>query len=75
MAILSKAEIASLTVEERFDLVDRIYESFRAAPVEPEPPDWHRGALDEILDEQERNPQPGIPWEEVRAGLEKKWLR
>ena len=73
MAILSKADLAVLTVEERFELVDEIYESFRTAP--PEPPEWHREALDAILDEHERNPQPGSSWEDVRAQLEKKWLR
>jgi len=75
MATLTKAEIAALSVEERFALVDDIYESFRTTPDAVQPPEWHREVLDQILDEDERDPQPGIPWDEARATLAKKWLR
>lgn len=75
MAILSRDEIAALTVEERFELVDEIYESFRTASVEPEPPEWHRKVLEERLREADASPELALPWEEAKAQLEKKWLR
>ena len=73
MAILSQAEIAAMTIEERFELVDKIYESFRTVP--PEPPEWHTAVLEARLREADATPEAGIPWEEVKARLEKKWLR
>lgn len=74
MATLTKSEIAALSVDERFALVDDIYESFRGSEQNLASPDWHREILDEILDEEKRNPQPTVSWEEARAELAKKWL-
>jgi putative addiction module component (TIGR02574 family) len=74
MATLTKSEIAALTVDERFALVDDIYESFRGSEQDLAVPEWHREILDEILDEEEQNPQPTVSWDEARAELVKQWL-
>jgi putative addiction module component (TIGR02574 family) len=75
MATLTKADIAALSVDERFALVDEIYDSFRGDEDGLEPPDWHKKLLDQRLAEAERSPEAGIPWEVVRAEMMKKWVR
>jgi putative addiction module component (TIGR02574 family) len=75
MATLTKSEIAALSVDERFALVDEIYESFGGAEDTLEPPDWHKDLLDKRLEEAERSPEASIPWEVAKAELMKKWLR
>jgi putative addiction module component (TIGR02574 family) len=75
MATLTKSDIAALSVDERLTLVDEIYDSFRTDPDAMTPPNWHRQMLDEILDEEERNPQPTVGWQDLRAELVQKWVR
>jgi putative addiction module component (TIGR02574 family) len=75
MATLTKADIAALSVDERFALVDEIYDSFRGKEDAFEPPHWHKKLLDQRLAEAERSPEAGIPWEVVRAEMMKKWAR
>ncbi|HEX4320517.1 MAG TPA: addiction module protein [Acidobacteriaceae bacterium] len=74
MATLTKSEIAALSVDERLALIDDLWESIEE-PLTAEPPEWHREELKRILEEEERNPQPGVPWEQLRAELTQKWLR
>ncbi len=69
IASLTEFEIAALSVNDRLALIDKIYGSFRSAPETMSPPDWHRQMLDEVLDEDERNPQPTVSWEELCADL------
>jgi putative addiction module component (TIGR02574 family) len=61
-----------LTVEQRLKLIgelwDGIPDSLEALPV----PDWHREELDRRLAAADRNPDAGIPWEEVQRELSKK---
>jgi putative addiction module component (TIGR02574 family) len=75
MATLSKSDIAALSVEERLALLDAVWDSFGESQEILQPPDWHREELDRILDEDERNPQPTVSWEQARAELAQKWLR
>jgi putative addiction module component (TIGR02574 family) len=60
-----------LTVEQRLKLIgelwDGIPDSLEALPV----PDWHREELDRRLAAADRNPDAGIPWEEVQRELSK----
>jgi putative addiction module component (TIGR02574 family) len=74
MATLTKSEIAALSVDERFALVDDIWESFGEIQEPQSPPEWHRDIVEKRLAAAELNPQASIPWEEVRAKLTKKWL-
>jgi len=69
MATLTKSDIAALSVEQRLALIDDLWESIES-PVEAGPvPEWHREALDQILDEEDRNPQPSVSWQDLRAKL------
>ena len=74
MATLTKSDLAALSVEERFALVDVIWESFGDSHEPLPPPDWHREVLDKRLAAAELAPQATITWQEARAKLTKKWL-
>jgi putative addiction module component (TIGR02574 family) len=73
MAVLTKAQIAALSIDERLALVDDIYESFRDNAEAFTPPDWHGEVLAKRLDEAERNRKASIPWEVVKAELIEKY--
>jgi putative addiction module component (TIGR02574 family) len=73
MATLTKSDIASLSLDERLALIDDLWGSIEE-PLTAEPPEWHREELQRILVEEERNPQPGVPWEQLRAEMTQKWL-
>jgi len=63
-------KLLTLTEDERVELG-----WFLLSTVEPEPgatlpiPSWQKTALQEALEDFERNPDAGIPWEQVRAEL------
>ena len=61
-----------LSVDEKIDylqsLWDRIAASAESIPV----PDWHREILDERLKDLEANPDAGDAWEAVQERLRKK---
>ena len=65
-------EATKLSVPERIDLVEAIWDSVAndsaALPLSED----HRLELDHSLDELAANPDVGSPWAEVRARLEKK---
>jgi putative addiction module component (TIGR02574 family) len=69
MATLSN-EISSLSVDEKFDLLDAIWEDLETHPqalsIEQEQ------ELDRRIAAHEKNPQIGTPWELVKAGLPKR---
>jgi putative addiction module component (TIGR02574 family) len=63
-------EIGSLSVAEKFELLDVLWESLEADA--PELTDAQRAELDYRIARYEQNPSDVIPWEQVRAGLFKK---
>lgn len=58
-----------LSVEDRLELAEALWESVEAAGQQPPIPDWQRQALDECLAEEEANPEAGAPWEEVKQRI------
>lgn len=64
-------EAAKLSVSERLDLVEAIWDTIAADPAALPLSDGHREELDRRLDDFERDPNAGSPWEEVRARLER----
>jgi putative addiction module component (TIGR02574 family) len=75
MATLTKPQIDALTLEEKLKLIDDLEESLLDTLEDLPTPEWHLQLIEERLAEAERNPGAGIPWEVVRAEMEKKWLR
>ena len=67
-------EVPRLNPEERLEILDRIYELDGGnweAGAELSPSD--KALLDARLQEIERNPDAGSPWEEVKARLDKRF--
>jgi putative addiction module component (TIGR02574 family) len=69
MSTISLADITKLSVSERIQLVEDIWDSIAADSESFPLTDEQRDELDRRLDDLEANPDGGIPWDEVRASL------
>ncbi|HSK80074.1 MAG TPA: addiction module protein [Thermoanaerobaculia bacterium] len=65
------AQAAKLSVSERIELVEAIWDTVVDEPEALPLPDSHREELDRRLEDLERDPDAGSSWDEVRARLEK----
>ena len=65
------AEAAKLSVPERIELVEAIWDTVTPELDELPLPESHKAELDRRLADLEENPDAGSPWEEVRARLER----
>ena len=63
------AEIKALSVDERLEIMDAIWESIAAEPVSLEIPEEHRVELERRIANHEADPTKVIPWEEAKAKL------
>ncbi len=63
-------EIATLTADEKFELLDILWESLEADV--PPITDAQREELDRRLLHYDENPSDVIPWEQVKASLPKR---
>jgi putative addiction module component (TIGR02574 family) len=65
------AEASKLSVSERIELAEAIWDTVEpdlaAIPI----PESHRAELERRLADLDKNPDEGSPWEEVRARLER----
>ena len=67
---LTPEDIRALSVEERLQLIEELWDSLDGADVEALPvPDWHRQVVNERLSAHERDPGAGRPWDEVKADV------
>jgi putative addiction module component (TIGR02574 family) len=69
MATVSLTEILQLSVPERIQLVQDIWDSIAAESEELALTDAQREELDRRLDDLEANPSAGVPWQDVKARL------
>lgn len=58
-------DVASLTPEERLDLLEELWDSLAATPMAIPLTEGQRAELDRRLDDLEREGPVGIPWDEV----------
>ena len=67
--------IRPLPTEEKRALVEQIWEEFgdELGPVDPDLTPEQTAELDRRLVEFERNPQDGIPWEQVQAEMKQRF--
>ena len=65
--------LARMSVEEKIDYVQSLWDRIAASPDTIPVPDWHREILDERLKDLEANPQAGDSWEAVQERLRKKF--
>ena len=61
-----------LSVDEKIDYVQSLWDRIAASPDTIPVPDWHREILDERLKDLEANPAAVEGWEVVQEGLRRK---
>jgi putative addiction module component (TIGR02574 family) len=64
------AEAARLSIQERIELVEAIWDTIDVESASLPIPEAHKAELDRRLKDLADNPDAGSPWEEVRARLE-----
>ena len=69
MKALVKADVMSLSVPERIQLVEDIWDTIAAVPEEIGLSDEQKAELDHRLDAYHRNPDEGSPWGAVRERI------
>ena len=63
-------DIGLLTVDQRLELISRLWESI---PADETPiPDWHRRELERRLAAARENPDAVVPWETVLERLQRR---
>jgi putative addiction module component (TIGR02574 family) len=69
MNTLTKADVLSLSVPERIQLVEDIWDSIAEAPEAISLTEEQKAELDRRLDAYHRNPKEGSPWAVVRERI------
>ena len=59
--------IKAMSVQQRLNLIERIWETIDQEELPLT--DWQKKLLDERLDEHQRNPNSGRPWDEIWDGV------
>ena len=72
MSVFSKADVLSLSVSERIQLVKDIWDSIAEVPEEVGLTDEQKAEIDRRLAAYRRNPDEGSPWELVRERIRNK---
>jgi len=65
-------DISGLTVQQRLELISRLWDSIQDEGSEPEMPEWHRVEVERRLALADAAPEQVIPWEQVKARLREK---
>ena len=69
MSTLAKADVMRLSVPERIQLVEDIWDSIAELPEEVPLTDEQKAELDRRLDAYHQNPEAGAPWGVVRERI------
>ena len=69
MSTLAKADVLSLSVSERIQLVEDIWDTIAEVPEEIGLSDEQKAELDTRLDAYHQNPEVGSPWGMVRERI------
>ena len=72
MSRLAKEDILNLSVSERIQLVEDIWDSIADVPEAVALTDDQKRELDNRLDAYHLNPNEGSPWEKVRRRIQKR---
>ena len=62
-----------LSVEEKIDYLQSLWDRIAASPETIPVPDWHREVIDERMKDLEADPDAGDSWEVVQERLRKKF--
>lgn len=71
MAVTIEALIERLSVAERLELIDQIWDSLPVQVAPEDVPAWHLAELAKRRAELEADNEPGIPWQDVLRDLGK----
>ena len=69
MSLTDTAALRKMSVDERLQILEAVWDSLAADPDAIDVPQWHKDELDRRLAEEEQNPDAGAPWDEVKARL------
>ena len=72
MSRLAKEDILNMSISERIQLVEDIWDSIAEIPEAVSLTDAQKRELDLRLDSYHKNPTTGSPWEEVRKRIQKR---
>ncbi len=72
MSTLARADILGLSVPERIQLVEDIWDTIAEVPEEVGLTDEQKAEIDRRLDAYHRNPDEGSPWGMVRERIRSK---
>lgn len=61
-----------LSIDERIDFVQSLWDRIAATPQQVPIPDWHRRIILERLESYRADPTAGRPWADVRTEIEAK---
>jgi putative addiction module component (TIGR02574 family) len=64
-----RREALDLSVEERLELAEALWESVEVTAHQPPLPDWQRQILDERIAADDADPEAGSPWQEVKQRI------
>ncbi|MBP0017880.1 MAG: addiction module protein [Cyanobacteria bacterium SBLK] len=65
-------EIATLSIEERIDLVQAIWDGIAAEQIYPDLTETQKQELDRRIEDSEANPENVMTWEEIKASIQAK---
>ena len=65
MGEIKTSDILAMSIEQRLELLELVWDSLVETPEKVLVPAWHLEAIDRALDAHERDPDAGAPWEEV----------
>jgi putative addiction module component (TIGR02574 family) len=66
---LTPEDIASMTVAERLELAELIWESMSDRPDQIPLPDWHKSIIEDRLAAYEKDPSAVMTWEQIESGI------
>ena len=69
MKTISASDIAEMSVDQRIQLVEDIWDSIAELPESVTIPDWHKKELEKRLDACHANAAEGSPWHEVKKRI------
>ncbi len=69
MGEIKIADIKAMTVEQRLDLIERVWDTLVEIPDEIPVPDWHKDVLEIRLQDFQQNPEDGASWDEIERRI------
>ena len=65
-------ELLKLPIEQKIEIIDRLWDSIKDTKEEESIPEWHYQILEERLEKYKTDPNSGRSWQEVRERITKK---